>query len=214
MARIIRFNAPTNLMLSKRLTDICTLEGLKIDSRNMSLLIELSHGDLRSCLNTLQVRLWSRRSRIPLTTGVAHMLETDTQFIRRRSRVVDESTIKSASIGSKDSGTSPSAVWDRLFRRTNPKQAQQTADRYVERLVRDVQTCGEYDKLVQGALCCRPWSKTGPLLTSQLQCPHRLLRDVLACQAQVGRLGPSRSRTRVAAILRPRRHAPAHRSRL
>lgn len=55
----------------------------------------------------------------------------------------------------KDSGTSPSAVWERLFKvhynRKGAKSASELNSIYVSRLARDVQTCGEYDKLMQGA---------------------------------------------------------------
>ena len=51
----------------------------------------------------------------------------------------------------KDTGTSVSAVWDRLFKKPNRKKGGGSTDeKYVHRLVKDVQTCGEYDKISQG----------------------------------------------------------------
>lgn len=80
---------------------------------------------------------------------------------------MDEKIVKAATVGMKDTGTSASAVWDRLFRiPVNKKGKNQgrsassgsnsqligcTGDeKYVNRLVKDVSTCGEYDKLIQG----------------------------------------------------------------
>lgn len=57
IARIIRFTPPTNVMLVHRLRTICDEEGLGADSKNLTMLTEIAEGDLRSCLNTLQVRL-------------------------------------------------------------------------------------------------------------------------------------------------------------
>ena len=55
LARIIRFTPPTNVMLVHRLRTICNEEGLGADSKNLTMLTEIAEGDLRSCLNTLQV---------------------------------------------------------------------------------------------------------------------------------------------------------------
>lgn len=52
----IRFNRPADVHLVKRLKEICVIEGLKADSRALSTLVSVAKGDLRGCLNTLQVR--------------------------------------------------------------------------------------------------------------------------------------------------------------
>ena len=51
----IRFNRPADIHIVKRLKEICHIEGLKADSRALSTLVSVAKGDLRSCLNTLQV---------------------------------------------------------------------------------------------------------------------------------------------------------------
>jgi chromosome transmission fidelity protein 18 len=56
LAKIIRFNPPTPPMLIKRLRTICDVEGLSTENKHLSLLVDVAEGDLRSCLNTLQVR--------------------------------------------------------------------------------------------------------------------------------------------------------------
>lgn len=54
-ARIIRFNRPPDIRLVKRLRDICEVEGMRADSRALSALVGIAQGDMRGCLNTLQV---------------------------------------------------------------------------------------------------------------------------------------------------------------
>ncbi|GAA5902001.1 Ctf18p [Sporobolomyces salmoneus] len=125
LAKIIRFQPPTNTMLTKRLRTICEFESMKAENKHLTLLVETAEGDLRSCLNTLQ-------------------------FIKRRGNVVDEKAIRSTSLGMKDTGTSSIQVLDRLFKKPSRKKGVSTDDRYVARLVRDVQTSGEYEKIAQG----------------------------------------------------------------
>lgn len=54
-ARIIRFTRPADIHLTKRLRSICELEGMRTESRALTALVGISKGDMRSCLNTLQV---------------------------------------------------------------------------------------------------------------------------------------------------------------
>jgi chromosome transmission fidelity protein 18 len=54
-ARIIRFKKPQAQFLVKRLREICEREGLEADLRVLTQLVEMTSGDVRSCLNTLQV---------------------------------------------------------------------------------------------------------------------------------------------------------------
>jgi len=56
LAKIVRFQPPTNTMLTKRLRTICEVEQMKAENKHLTLLVETAEGDLRSCLNTLQVR--------------------------------------------------------------------------------------------------------------------------------------------------------------
>ncbi|ORY58350.1 P-loop containing nucleoside triphosphate hydrolase protein [Leucosporidium creatinivorum] len=126
LAKIVRFSPPTNTMLVSRLKNICTEEGLGADAKNLTMLAEVAEGDLRSCLNTLQ-------------------------FIKRRSTIVDEAAIRSTVVGLKDTGTSSTQVIERLFKKPPRKKGGGgTDDRYVNRIVRDVQTSGEYEKISQG----------------------------------------------------------------
>ena len=63
---------------------------------------------------------------------------------------MDEQAIRSTSLGMKDTGTSSIQVLDRLFKKPSRKKGVSTDDRYITRIVRDVQTSGEYEKIAQG----------------------------------------------------------------
>ncbi|PWN50508.1 P-loop containing nucleoside triphosphate hydrolase protein [Violaceomyces palustris] len=159
LARLIRFSkAPTNILV-RRLREICEIEAVKADTRGLSLLSELTGGDIRSCLNALE---FAKAKDIRLTEG----------------------EIRNASIGIKDTGTSVHKVWELLFRTQNRKakdkatfkglQTRQTEastpwnsgnagetkkasevmidspNENLYRLVHEIQSCNEYEKLAQG----------------------------------------------------------------
>lgn len=54
-ARIVRFRKPPTQFIVARLREICDREKLSADTRVLTTLVELTGGDVRSCLNTLQV---------------------------------------------------------------------------------------------------------------------------------------------------------------
>lgn len=54
-ARIVRFRKPSTQFIVARLREICDREKLSADTRVLTTLVELTGGDVRSCLNTLQV---------------------------------------------------------------------------------------------------------------------------------------------------------------
>jgi chromosome transmission fidelity protein 18 len=51
----VRFNRPADIHIVKRLKEICQIESLKVDSRALNTLVSIAKGDLRGCLNALQV---------------------------------------------------------------------------------------------------------------------------------------------------------------
>jgi chromosome transmission fidelity protein 18 len=66
LARVIRFTRPADIHVVKRLRDICDIEGLRTDSRALSTLVGIALGDMRGCLNTLQVvHVVCRRGDLP-----------------------------------------------------------------------------------------------------------------------------------------------------
>ena len=55
LARIVRYKPPSTLATVTRLKDICNEEDMPSDTKSLNMLAESSGGDIRNCLNTLQV---------------------------------------------------------------------------------------------------------------------------------------------------------------
>ncbi|WWC88031.1 uncharacterized protein L201_002934 [Kwoniella dendrophila CBS 6074] len=128
-ARIIRFRKPQAQFLVKRLREICERETLTADLRVLTTLVDVTSGDVRSCLNTLQ-------------------------FIKSKSSSVTDEAIRSSSVGMKDSGTNLQPVWNTIFIPLAAKQRRKAIGiddgRYVDRISFAIQSNGEYDKIIQG----------------------------------------------------------------
>ncbi|EKM54246.1 uncharacterized protein PHACADRAFT_210061 [Phanerochaete carnosa HHB-10118-sp] len=130
-ARIVRFNRPNDYRLVNRLREICELEGLKAQSCALTTLVGLAQGDLRGCLNTLQL-------------------------IRARNEEVTENVIRSATTGMKEAEVSQTAVLNDLFTPLPHRRAKElglTEDdlaRYVGRLSRTVEASGAPDRIAIG----------------------------------------------------------------
>ncbi len=156
-------------LVVKRLREVCEVESLAVEARGLSLLAELTNGDIRSCLNALE-------------------------FAKTKNIALTEAAVKNASIGIKDTGGTVHKAWEMLFRRQNRKQAAassmkganahakdadgspwnatrkasaqeltsdgkekqkdfalvDTPQENVSRIVHEVISCNEYDKLAQG----------------------------------------------------------------
>lgn len=67
LCEIVAFRRPTDFSLNERLDTICKVEGVKIHSKNLKDLIDLSQGDIRNCVNNLQ--FWA--------TGASSSMDTD-----------------------------------------------------------------------------------------------------------------------------------------
>jgi chromosome transmission fidelity protein 18 len=76
------------------------------------------------------------------------------QFIKSKTNSVTEQAVKSATVGSKDAGTTLNAMWNSLFVPVAVKQRRKGLGledgKYVNRLAFQVQACGDYDKVVMG----------------------------------------------------------------
>ncbi|CBQ73206.1 related to CTF18-Chromosome Transmission Fidelity factor [Sporisorium reilianum SRZ2] len=169
MSKLVRFNKPPTNLVVKRLREVCEAESLSVEARGLSLLAELTNGDIRSCLNALE-------------------------FAKTKNIALTEAAVKSASIGIKDTGGTVHKAWEMLFRRQNRKQAAtssmkganahasdgdaspwnssrkasaqeltsdgkerqkdfnliDTPQENVNRIIHEVTSCNEYDKLAQG----------------------------------------------------------------
>lgn len=134
-ARILRFHRPPTPAIARRLLQVCANEDLRADTRSLSLLAELTHGDIRACLHALEM-------------------------VRSRDVAVSEATIAESMIGIKDSVVSQQRLFAQIFCavdknaaafRASRKQTSKTTlyDR-VQALVHEIGGYGEYDRLAQG----------------------------------------------------------------
>lgn len=81
--------------------------------------------------------------------------------MKSRSMAITEKSIRQSSIGMKDSGASLHAVWQGLFVPVSTKGKRKqngvgAVDSYVNRLAFEVQSCGDQDRVVQGAFLPTP----------------------------------------------------------
>ncbi|KAG8922627.1 hypothetical protein FRC01_013800 [Tulasnella sp. 417] len=131
IARIVQFRVPVPTQLVKRLRDICEVEGLKADSRALTLLANVAKSDFRGCLNTLQM-------------------------IHTRRQDVTETIVRNATVGMKEAETTTQAVWNDIFIPLSKKRVKDmgmTGDesqKYVNRLARMVEASGTMDKVMTG----------------------------------------------------------------
>lgn len=140
--RLIRFQKPAANHLVGRLRSICEQESISASSRCLSLLAALSQGDIRSCLNALQLAKLKR----------VQNAEEDEQD---RLVEVTESDIRDAGVGTKDGSTNLQTVWTALFRTPTPKErARKTAPwegpALTNHLISLVHSSGEFSRLLQG----------------------------------------------------------------
>eukprot|EP00092_Neocalanus_flemingeri_P030900 GFUD01033557.1.p1 GENE.GFUD01033557.1~~GFUD01033557.1.p1 ORF type:complete len:883 (+),score=321.60 GFUD01033557.1:37-2685(+) len=139
LALVIPFPPTLSTRLAGRLKEITATEQLRTDMSALLALCKKSDNDIRSCLSTLQ-------------------------FFRKRGKQLRAVDVASASLGSKDSQRTLFSVWDDLF--TIPragkvdtmaelgvagkKEAANTMGARYRSILATVQSCGEYDRLVQG----------------------------------------------------------------
>ncbi|KAG2224906.1 hypothetical protein INT45_010855 [Circinella minor] len=135
IAHLIQFRKIPMLTVAKRLQQICDEEGLETDLRALCLLAEMTDGDIRSCLNTLQ-------------------------FIRGKSSVFTREMLEDAGLGRKDMGKSLFSVWDEIFNASSGRKRAaihhhnhvpvDVNNRYLGRLTDSITTSGEIDRIMQG----------------------------------------------------------------
>ncbi|CAH7672155.1 P-loop containing nucleoside triphosphate hydrolase protein [Phakopsora pachyrhizi] len=132
ISRIIRFTSPSPASLIRRLESICRFENLIADKTNLSYLVRLAAGDLRSCLNTLQ-------------------------FLKTQSNCLSDQLIRSAAdVGIKDLSSSVQAILSSIFKVPSKTKFNKANDSDkngggdFNKLATDISTCGLYDRIVQG----------------------------------------------------------------
>ena len=91
-----------------RLQQICEIEQVPSDTRAFGVLYEMTEGDMRSCLNTLQ--FIKNKSK---TDGAQSSTTTSLSSGKAGGLTVD--TLNKATIGRKDQNKSLFSVWEELF---------------------------------------------------------------------------------------------------
>lgn len=134
-AKILRFHRPPTPALARRLGQICAAEQLRADTRSLSLLCELTHGDLRACLHALEL-------------------------LHARDAEVTDASIAQSTLGIKDSVVSQQRLFAQLFCQVDAtpaafaarraRQAPATGQDRVHALVHELSGHGEYDRLALG----------------------------------------------------------------
>ncbi|CCM00527.1 uncharacterized protein FIBRA_02561 [Fibroporia radiculosa] len=130
-ARVIRFSRPNDIHLVRRLRDICEIEGLRTESRALTTLVGVAQGDLRGCLNMLQL-------------------------MKARGRDVTEPAVRTATAGMKETEASQTSVLNDLFTPMPRRRAKELGiteeeeARYVGRLSREIESSGTLDRIASG----------------------------------------------------------------
>jgi chromosome transmission fidelity protein 18 len=141
--RLIRFQKPATNHLVTRLKSICEAEGISASSRCLSLLSALSQGDIRSCLNVLQLAKLRSLRKLAGSGRSDGLVE------------VTEAEIREAGVGVKDGSTNLQTVWSALFKTPSPKERARKTAPYegpalTQHLISLVQSSGDYNRLLQG----------------------------------------------------------------
>ncbi|KAK0526840.1 Chromosome transmission fidelity protein 18 [Tilletia horrida] len=132
MAKMIRYHRPPTPLLVKRLKEVCAAEDMRADTRSLSLLVDLTQGDVRACINALQ-------------------------FLKTRSSSITEADVHGAAsaLGLKDGGANVHRVWDMLFHAPSSRERARSleprdARRVSDKIVREASLCGDFDKVALG----------------------------------------------------------------
>ncbi|KAJ2579891.1 Chromosome transmission fidelity protein 18, partial [Coemansia sp. RSA 1836] len=148
IAQCYHVNAPTSARLAKRLEEVCEAEGVPANAWGLVELAKQSEGDIRSCLNSLQM------------------------ISARTKAKIDSEGLRSSAIGVKDVQRSLFSIWAMIFTRPDAlsltlsrssqsllgkrdsggrKGGNASVEREYAKLILDsVRSSGEQDRLMQG----------------------------------------------------------------
>jgi chromosome transmission fidelity protein 18 len=142
-SKLIRVSRPSTPLLIKRLRQICDIEGIPADSKGLNTLIDSCQGDIRSCLNTLQL-IQSDEGGLTAQTS-KHKDELDQRL--------------ASALSIKDGSTSIHQIWSQLFqslttrekaqKRNYNKQSGEDSGQGVN-LVGSILHHGDMDKVLAG----------------------------------------------------------------
>lgn len=102
--------------------------------------------------------------------------------MKAQTSTLDINAIKSTALGLKDTKTSVTAVWDKLFKVPAKKRQKgiedNTSGKYITPLVKDITTCGEYDKLAQSKRYVEKITMSDKLMPPPSHAHFSLLREL------------------------------------
>ncbi|KAJ2098946.1 Chromosome transmission fidelity protein 18 [Coemansia sp. S100] len=147
VAQCYNVSPPTSARLAKRLEEVCEAEGVPTDAWGLVELAKQNEGDIRSCLNSLQM-------------------------ISARTSKIDSESLRSSAIGVKDVQRSLFSIWAMIFTRPDSSSltlsrssrsalgkrdssgrvgGNASVDREYSKLILDsIRSSGEHDRLMQG----------------------------------------------------------------
>ncbi|KAJ2503491.1 Chromosome transmission fidelity protein 18 [Coemansia sp. RSA 1972] len=131
-------HAPTAARLAQRLTEVCAREHVNADQWGLLELAKQNEGDMRACLNALQMACERRRR-------------------------VDADDLKRGSLGLKDMQRSLFSIWEMIFtnatartvwptlgKRSNARAAAPAERAHTEQILQSVRASGELERIMQG----------------------------------------------------------------
>ncbi|KAI1316192.1 hypothetical protein EDD11_010364 [Mortierella claussenii] len=164
IAQIYQFKRPSIRSVVARLQQICEVEQVASDTRAFGALYEMTEGDMRSCLNTLQfIKNKSRAS--TLAAAASSVSSIGGPDANSGGQGLTLEALNKATIGRKDQSKSLFSVWEELFQAPYARKARSAlkvveegrdgpvkddTNAYVSRMATLIQTNGDYEKLMQG----------------------------------------------------------------
>ncbi|GCE99465.1 hypothetical protein ZYGM_002917 [Zygosaccharomyces mellis] len=142
LCEIVPFKRPSDFSLNERLDTICKVEGVKVNSKSLKDLIDLSQGDVRSCVNNLQ--FWA--------TGASPQSS-------------------SSSMDTDPMGKDFSSSWYGLVNSIFQKDPHRDPRDQLSSLSQKIEMNGNYDRIVQGCHSIFPrvkYSDNGVAKPSQI----------------------------------------------
>ncbi|KAJ2446899.1 Chromosome transmission fidelity protein 18 [Coemansia sp. RSA 2440] len=131
-------HAPTAARLAQRLTEVCAREHVNADQWGLLELAKQNEGDMRACLNALQMA-------------------------SERRRRVNADDLKRGSLGLKDMQRSLFSIWEMIFtnatartvwptlgKRSNARAAAPAERAHTEQILQSVRASGELERIMQG----------------------------------------------------------------
>ncbi|KAG0333301.1 hypothetical protein BG004_000897 [Podila humilis] len=164
IAQIYQFRKPSVRTVVTRLQQICEIEQVPSDTRAFGVLYEMTEGDMRSCLNTLQFIKNKSKSSLD-QTSTSTLMSSSSSLSSQGARGLTVDTLNKATIGRKDQNKSLFSIWEELFQAPYARKTRSAlkvleegrdglvkdnSNTYVSKLSNFVQTNNDYEKLMQG----------------------------------------------------------------